>query len=498
MKRNKYIKPIFPICLLAENRSCLVVGAGKVALRKIRSLLEAKANVTVVAPEIKTEIKELFSKGLINLFEREFKSSDLENKFVVFAATSNKEINRKVLDLCSSKKILCSCVDGNWAESDFVSPATFRESGLTISVSSGGKSCRRSRLVKKNLVKHIEMVTNLDKLVVGTSHNYLPLETREKFQLTGDKLIETGKMIAGLKGIHEFILLNTCNRMELIAIVSLAPEVNNLLKRIFGFDKISDTCYYEKRGFDAFKHLATVTAGLRSQVPGEHHIVAQVKEALNLAEEQNWAGGMMHDWISSALHLSKDIRKVTTPILHGFEIEDLGIDYLKVECQNFSGKTVMIIGAGIIGKGLVRRAVEAGCNCYWCYHSNKPEMPLEWQNKSRLFSLNELRERLPSTDIVICATNSSGYVLHKGHAPFFDREKEITIIDLSIPRNVEPEIHNIMPGLKVVDLDDLKHWYRKETVDMTEVFKLTDSIIAKHKKRHDKIINSFQNGNENQ
>ena len=48
-----------------------------------------------------------------------------------------------------------------------------------------------------------------------------------------------------------------------------------------------------------------------------------------------------------------------------------------------------------------------------------------------------------------------------------------------------------MPGLKVVDLDDLKHWYRKEAVDMTEVFKLTDTIISKHKKRYDKIINSF-------
>ena len=496
MKKNEYHKTVFPVCLLAENRQCLVVGAGKVALRKVRSLIDAKANVTVVAPESEKEIKKLSSEGTINLHEREFISSDVEKMFVVFAATNDRGVNRKILASCKSKNILCCCVDGNWPDGDFVSPATFREAGLTISVSSGGKSCRRSRLIKETLAKHIEMANNVDMLVLGTSHNYLSLDKREIFHLNGDKLIETGKMIANLSGVHEFILLNTCNRMELIAIVSPAPEVSNLLKRIFGFDKISDTNYYEKRGFDAFRHLATVTSGLRSQVPGEHHIVAQVKEALNQADEQNWADGMMHDWIPSALHLSKDIRKVTAPILHDFEIEDLGIDYLKAECQNLSDKTVMIIGAGIVGKGLVRRAIEAGCNCYWCYHSSRPEISSEWQKKIQLFSLNELRERLPSTEIVICATSSTRYILHKGHAPFFDQEKEITIIDLSIPRNVEPEIHNVMPGLKVVDLDDLKHWYRKEAVDMTEVFKLTDTIISKHKKRYDKIINSFQNGNE--
>jgi len=496
MKEKEYHKTVFPICLLAENRKCLIVGAGKVALRKIKSLIDAEADVTVIAPGSEDEIKKLSSEGAIKLHEREFKSSDIENMFVVFAATNDRGVNRKVLTSCNSKKILCCCVDGNWPESDFVSPATFRESGLTISVSSGGKSCRRSRLIKETLAKHIELISNVDMLVLGTSHNYLSLDKREVFHLNGNKLIETGKMIANLSGVHEFILLNTCNRVELIAVLSQAPEINNLLKRIFGFDKINETNYYEKFGFDAFSHLAAVTAGLRSQVPGEHHIVAQVKEAVNLAEEQNWADGMMQDWVSSALHLSKDIRKITAPILHGFEIEDLGIDYLKAEYQNFSDKTVMIIGTGVIGKGLVRRAIEAGCNCYWSYHSNKPEIPPEWQKKIRLFSLNELRERLPSADIVICATSNSGYVLHKGHAPFFDQEKEITIIDLSIPRNVEPEIHNVMPGLKVLDLDDLKHWYRKETVDMTEIFKLANSIIDKHKNRYDKIINSFQNGNE--
>ncbi len=498
MKEKEYNKTVFPICLLAENRQCLVVGAGKVALRKIRSLLDAKAIITVIAPESEDDILKFSSEGAINLHEREFKSTDVDNMFVVFAATNDRGVNRNVLASCKTKNVLCCCVDGNWTDSDFVSPATFRESGLTISVSSGGKSCRRSRLIKESLAKHIELASKVDMLVLGTSHNYLSLDKREAFHPNADKLIETGKMMASLSGVHDFILLNTCNRVELIAIVSLAPEVNNLLKRIFGFDKISDTNYYEKFGFDAFSHLATVTAGLRSQVPGEHHIVAQVKEALNLAEEQKWVDGMMHDWISSALHLSKDIRKATAPILHGFEIEDLCIDYLKAENQNFSGKTVMVIGTGIIGKGLVRHAIEAGCNCYWCYHFNKPEMPSEWHERIQLFSLNELRERLPSTDIVLCATSSSGYVLHKGHAPFFDQEKEITIIDLAIPRNVEPEIHNVMTGLKVLDLDDLKHWYRKETIDMTEVFKLTDSIISKHKNRYDKIINSFQNGNENQ
>jgi len=206
MKEKEYHKTVFPICLLAENRKCLIVGAGKVALRKIKSLLDAKVDVTVVAPGSEAEIKKLSSERAINLHEREFKSSDVENMFVVFAATNDRGINREVLTLCKSKKILCCCVDGNWTESDFVSPATFRESGLTISVSSGGKSCRRSRLIKETLAKHIEMVNNVDMLVLGTSHNYLSLGKREAFHLNGNKLIEAGKMVASLSGVDDFIL----------------------------------------------------------------------------------------------------------------------------------------------------------------------------------------------------------------------------------------------------------------------------------------------------
>jgi len=217
MKDKEYNKTVFPICLLPENRKCLVIGAGKVALRKIKSLLEAKADVTVIAPECEAEVRKLFSKEKIRFKEREFKNSDIEDMFVVFAATNDRGVNRKVLDSCNLKKVLCCCVDGNWTESDFVSPATFRESGLTISVSSGGKSCRRSRLIKETLVKHIEMANKVDMLVLGTSHNYLSLDKREAFHLNGEKLIATGKMISNLSGVHEFILWRHWRRSRFYA-----------------------------------------------------------------------------------------------------------------------------------------------------------------------------------------------------------------------------------------------------------------------------------------
>ncbi|MDD4873074.1 MAG: NAD(P)-dependent oxidoreductase, partial [Kiritimatiellae bacterium] len=383
MRKEIHSKKVFPLALMAEGRDCLVIGGGKVATRKVGLLIDAKADVTVVSPEATTDIRRLADHKKIKYIPRQFIDADVEGRFLVFAATDERAVNKQVLKSSQQKKILCCSSDGNWIHGDFVTPATYRKDELTVSVSTGGRSCRKSRLIKENLARHVELVESTDLMVMGTSHHHLSVEEREPYHLVGDNLDHTGQMITQVWGIHEFMILNTCNRVELIGVVSHSKAINSLLLRIMGFDRLKPKDYYIKRGSEAFDHVAVVVAGLLSQTPGENNIVGQVKDSLDHAVKEGWAGGMIQQWISSALHVSKSVRQKTGPLLRHLEIEGLCIEYLRSCIKKPEDSKVMVVGTGTVGAGLIRGilGLDPKTECTWCYHHNKPDLHDTWKKR---------------------------------------------------------------------------------------------------------------------
>ena len=492
MHESLHSRAVLPVGLLLEKKACLIVGGGKTALRKTRLLLDAKADVTVVAPEADNEIQQLAAAKSIHYLPRKFADADLDHVQLVMTATNDGALNQHVLQLCQKQRILCCATDHNWVSGGFLMPAILRKDNVTVSVSSGGQSCRRTRLIKANLARHIDMTETADLIVVGTSHHQLPIQRREPFHLVGKRMEQTGQMLMQVWGVHEFMLLNTCNRVELIGIVCKGAGIEDLLKRIMAFFHLKEDEYYVKHGFDAFEHVALVCAGLLSQSPSENHIVAQVKDALDYATQRGWASGMIQGWIGSALHVSKDIRQATGPLLQNREIEDLCVDYLDAECKGLEQKRIMVLGTGMVGNGLIQRFLNSGYSCEWSYHVNKPELPENWQGRVTLSTFNDLPAHLPKADIIICTASSPGYILHKGHAPFFDQSKEILIMDLAMPRNVEPTLDELTPDIRVVDLDGLKRWYHREILDMAKVFELGKLAVVEHRDLYGKIIQNFK------
>jgi glutamyl-tRNA reductase len=485
-----------PVNLLLADRPCLVVGAGKVAARKIGHLIDAGARITVISPEIcEGEIADWIETQRITCLKRAFEPGDVSGFTLVFASTNDRFVNRQVLEDCRKHSILCSCVDGNWAQSDFTTPAITRHGGLTLTVSTGGQSCRQAKLIKDNLAKHIEMVETADLVVVGTDHHHMDIEEREPFHLTGPRYERTGWMIMQLWGIHEFMILNTCNRVEVIAVASKETSTNGILRHILGFDKLKEDKFYLKHGAEAYEHLCMVSSGMLSQTPGESHIAAQMKEALAGAQQRGWANSMMQEWVSSLLHVSKHIQTEVTPSLRKEEIENLALKYLEAHSPDLSAKTLMVLGAGMIGQGLVNDAFPKVGKIIWCYHINRPELSSEWKNKIELCTFNSIKDRLGEADIIASATEAPGHVLHHGHAPFLNQQKPVLLIDLGMPRNIEPALNGLSPELRIVDLDGLKYWHRRETAEMDEIFHRCHGIIGEHQEQYERIIKSFQGGN---
>ncbi len=486
---------MLPVNVLPKGRRCVVVGGGAIAARKAGHLLLAGADIVVVSPDLSEPLKAMVDAGDASWQARAFEDGDTAGAFVVFAATNDRAVNRRVLEVCQAQGILCSSVDGNWPDGDFVTPATFRKENLTVSVATGGQSCRRSRLVKDSLVRHVAMVETADLVVIGTSHHELSLAEREPYHMAGERAREVGRMLAQVWGIHEFMILNTCNRVEVWAAVSAEALDSGLVKQTLAFDHLPDDRYYVKHGYEAFAHSAVTAAGLLSQTPGENHIVAQIKEALDASLEANWAGSLIRDWVGATLRVSKAIRCEAGPLLRDFEIEDLCLDFVAASLSGpLSEHSVLLLGSGVVGKAVLDRVLSRGASCDWCYHVNQPEVPAGAAERVNLFSFNRLREQLSEVDVILCTTAHSGYVLHKSHAPFLNQERDVLIVDLSIPRNVDPELEEAMDNIRIVDLDDLKHWYRREAADLDAIRRLADETVAQHRNLYDRIVATFTGG----
>jgi len=136
--------------LKLENRPCLVVGAGRVGERKLKSLLRVGARVTVVAPRGTAGVQRLAKSAAILWRRRSFSARDLNGMFLVVAATSSNTVNTKVFEHARRRGILCNAVDDP-SHCDFFYPAVVRRGILQIAISTGGSSPELASRLRKEL-----------------------------------------------------------------------------------------------------------------------------------------------------------------------------------------------------------------------------------------------------------------------------------------------------------------------------------------------------------
>ena len=130
----------------------MVVGGGEVALRKVKALLEFRANVDVVSPELCPELTALAESGQIRVFRRHYQPGDLQGALIAIAATDNSDINQKVVKEARSKAVLVNVVD-DAGNSDFIAPSYIRRGDVTIAISTAGRSPALARKLRTRLEK---------------------------------------------------------------------------------------------------------------------------------------------------------------------------------------------------------------------------------------------------------------------------------------------------------------------------------------------------------
>src|SRR2546425_3531681 len=174
-------KAYYMACLDLEGRSCLVVGGGSVGVEKAKGLLDCGARVTAVAPEADPELLDLSVEWL----RRRYRAGDLDGRFLVVAATSNRSVNRRVFADAEARSLFCNVVDTPELCS-FILPAVHREGPIALAVSTGGASPAlaqhlRERLAEQIQPEHADLAERLRSLRPWVKAHYPTYEERRDY-----------------------------------------------------------------------------------------------------------------------------------------------------------------------------------------------------------------------------------------------------------------------------------------------------------------------------
>ena len=210
----------FPAFLNIREKKCVVVGGGKVALRKVRMLLECGAHVTVISPTLLQGLAQLAKKKSIAVICRNYKPMDLKWAVLVVAATDVKEVNRKVANEAKGRGILVNVVDDP-GPSDFIVPSTIRRGDLTVAISTAGKSPALAKKIRRGLEQSLGeeyamLVPLIEEVRSSLKQQRIPVKT-EIWQEALDLGLLTRLVRAGEKKRAKDVLMRRLKRKALKA-----------------------------------------------------------------------------------------------------------------------------------------------------------------------------------------------------------------------------------------------------------------------------------------
>ena len=276
-----------------------------------------------------------------------------------------------------------------------------------------------------------------------------------------------------MKGVREFMILNTCSRVEIVARCARGCGCVPLLERIAGFDSLAEQEKFRFCGCDAFRHLARVVDGLDSSLLGEYHVVSQFKDAVAEAEKAGWCGARLKGDADEVMRVSKLVRHSVEDLLHVAEIDQIAVRYLSVHGGIDADSRVCIVGTGVVGTAVAVALMGRVARLVRVYHRNRPGAICD----EAIVPMENLREALAGSDVVVTALDSAKPVVTSDFADCF-AGRDVMMVDLGLPRNIDTSFDDIGRGVTVADLDDLKLWHRVKSGVLAELEKRSDAVIS--------------------
>lgn len=305
----------------------------------------------------------------------------------------------------------------------------------------------------------------MELLVLGLSYQTAPLALREKLALVTTELTDQLKALQAAPGVREVALLSTCNRVE--AYVA-TPDPDAALDAVAGLfanrlqseDEAATLPehLYKRVGKEAVRHLFRVTASLDSLVVGESQILGQVKDAYELAAQAGTVGAFLGSCFPRAFRIARRVRRETEIARQTTSISSVAVECARRVFDGFAGVRVLLVGAGKMSD-LAARALRAqGAQVVVTNRTLARAQELAERLGCAVRPFEELEPALAQADIVITSTGAREPVIGRALLKRVQRSrrgKQMVIVDIAVPRDVEPGA-GALDGVFLYDIDDLQ------------------------------------------
>lgn len=301
-------------------------------------------------------------------------------------------------------------------------------------------------------------------IAVGLNYRTAPVEIRERFAFDEAHLPLALQQLKGTKSILECVIVSTCNRTEIYAVVDrlymCGHYVRNFLETWFGIprERMKDYLYiFEDRR--AIEHLFRVTCGLDSMVIGETQILGQVRDAFLKAQKEKATGTMFNTLFKQAVTLAKRAHSETSIGENPVSVSYAAVELGKRIFGDFRGKTVLIVGAGKMSELTLKHLTSGGAERVVVVNRTyEKAVELAAKTNGTAQPIERLNEELGLADIVISSTGAPGYVLKREtlkQAIRGRRSRPMFLIDIAVPRDIDPDVAGL-PNVYLYDIDDLE------------------------------------------
>ncbi|MDH4161632.1 MAG: glutamyl-tRNA reductase [Nitrospirota bacterium] len=301
-------------------------------------------------------------------------------------------------------------------------------------------------------------------VVVGLSHKTAPVEVREKLSFPEATVADALKKLMTYEGIRECLILSTCNRVEIYTVVEESVKGTESIKQFISeYHNLSREAlekslyiYPESQGV---RHTFRVASSLDSLVVGEPQILGQLKDAFDFALKAKTTSTVMNKLLKKAIQVAKRVRTETRLAEGAVNISFAAVELARKIFGTLDEKTVMLLGAGEMAELAARHLLNNGVKTIMVANRTF-ERAVELANefKGSAVRFEDFPAELVMADILICSTGAPNYVVKPEmvHKVMKERRhKPIFMIDISVPRNIDPATDK-EDNVYLYNVDDLQ------------------------------------------
>lgn len=323
---------------------------------------------------------------------------------------------------------------------------------------------------------------------IGVSYIKADAQTRGKFSLSANGKIALLNE-AKANGFDGVFVLSTCNRTEIIGFAEHPFQLISMLCKhsngsVEEFAKIS----YVHKNQEAIQHLFNIGTGLDSQILGDYEIVGQLRTAFKIAKEHGTTNAYLERLLNNVMQASKRVKNETKLSSGTTSVSYAAVQYLIENLDDYNSKNILVYGLGKMGKHTCKNLAEYTRNNQVTLINRTEEKVDEFIkeypfiNKSKI---ENLTEEIDKADVLIVSTGASEATVTLENIPL---DRNLLILDLSVPANVDPSIKNL-ENVKLVNVDELSKVTDETLAIRKQEIPFAKQIIEEHKQEFNDWLN---------